>query len=66
MSKDNDQNEKREEISLLSTVKARLIITTVALVAIPLIIAIAVSYRSSMNRGLKDAEEINSRQCTIV
>ncbi len=66
MSKDNDQNVKREEISLLSTVKARLIITTVALVAIPLIIAIAVSYRSSMNKGLKDAEEINSRQCTIV
>ncbi|SFP75931.1 methyl-accepting chemotaxis sensory transducer with Cache sensor [Butyrivibrio proteoclasticus] len=48
------------------SVKTRLILTMSLLVAIPLIIAIGVSYKSSISKGLEDAEYINSKQAQIV
>ena len=63
---------KREENSGVpkkdwkNSVKTSLILTMSLLVAIPLIISIVVSYRSSMSKGLEDAESINTKQAQIV
>jgi len=48
------------------SVKTSLILTMSLLVAIPLIIAIGVSYKSSISKALEDAEYINSKQAQIV
>ena len=66
MDKDNGKSSGRVVSKVRGSVKTKLIIAMVALVAVPLIIAIAVSYRSSIKKALSDAEYINSKQCTIV
>ena len=48
------------------SVKTSLILTMSLLVAIPLMIAIAVSYQSSISKSVEDAEYINSKQAQIV
>ena len=49
-----------------NSVKTSLILTMSLLVAIPLMIAIAVSYQSSISKSVEDAEYINSKQAQIV
>ena len=51
---------------ITKSVKTNLILTMSLLVAIPLIIAIVVSYLNSMNKSLKDAESINSKQAQLI
>ncbi len=63
MSRENNEN---ASIKGLNSVKTKLILTMVLLVSIPLIVAIAASYTSSMNEGLEDAKTINTKQCIVV
>ena len=65
MSKENEQVQKTAGKGLKS-VKTKLILTMVLLVSIPLLVAIIVSYNSSINKGLEDAETINAKQCVLV
>ncbi len=50
----------------LNSVKTRLILVMMAVVVIPLVISIVVSYASSINKGLEDAMTINDSQAKII
>ncbi|SCY21003.1 methyl-accepting chemotaxis protein [Butyrivibrio sp. INlla14] len=50
----------------LNSVKTRLILVMMAVVVIPLLISIVVSYASSINKGLEDAMTINDSQAKII
>ncbi len=50
----------------LKSVKTKLIFTMLALVIIPLLISLIISYRSSMSKALEDAESINAKQAEII
>jgi methyl-accepting chemotaxis protein len=50
----------------LNSVKTRLILVMMAVVVIPLVISIVVSYVSSINKGLEDAMTINDSQAKII
>ena len=58
---DNPTNSKG-----LKGVQSKLITTMVALVVIPLTIAIIISYVSSINKALADAEDNNLKQAKII
>jgi methyl-accepting chemotaxis protein len=58
---DNPTNSKG-----LKGVQSKLIITMVALVVIPLTISIIISYVSSINKALADAEDNNLKQAKII
>ncbi|WP_026666333.1 methyl-accepting chemotaxis protein [Butyrivibrio sp. FC2001] len=63
MAKSND--EKSKGFSLKS-VKPRLILVMLLICIVPLAITLIISYNSSMNKSLEDAETINTRKAEIV
>ena len=50
----------------LKSVKTKLIFTMLVLVIIPLLVSLIISYRSSLNKALEDAESINAKQAEII
>ena len=58
--------EKQSDVKMVNSVKFNLILTMVLIVTIPLILSIIVSYFTSINKSLEDAEKINLKQARIV
>lgn len=56
--------EKR--ISLTNSVKTKLIAIMLVLTAVPLLLLTVISYRSTMSKSVKDAQEINEKQLEII
>ena len=61
-----DTAKEKENGKGLNSVKTRLILVMMAVVVIPLVISIVVSYASSINKGLEDAMTINDSQAKII
>lgn len=66
MKKKNDKESKKNKIPFMSSVRTKLILIMVVLCAVPVFIAIMISYNSSMDRSLEDIETINYQKAKEV
>ena len=64
MAKESKKNQS--SVGFMDSIKTKLIAIMVLICAIPLIIAVIISYRSSMSKALEDAEEINLQKAEVV
>ncbi len=57
---------KKSDISFFNSVKPRLIAVMMLICIVPLLVSLTISYRSSMNQAIKDAQIKGSQQAEIV
>ena len=66
MKKEADNGKKADRKKLLDSVKTRLIAIIIAIMAIPLIISIVISYETSHTEAVENMEAMNAAQANLV
>ena len=66
MATNSKKDSKSRKGGLTTSIKAKLIITMLLLIAIPLMLAVVVSFITTMQNSARQAEEVNEKQLEII